>query len=330
MSIETAVVIGTGMMGPGIAATLCLGGIETILVSRTEQGAAAGREKVGQFLLTLDNEGVLPQATSLPTPGDPAVGGTTCQAVLDKLSTSSDLTAAVKQADLVIESTPENLEHKRSLFQLLDSRARETAILASNTSALSITLIAERCSKPERVATTHFWNPPYLIPLVEIVRGERTSESVVETLRLLLVKCRKTPVVVRKDRPGQLGNRLQHALLREAIYIIEQGIASAEDVDQALKNGMALRLPAYGLLEHQDMVGLDLALAVQASVTPDLCSDPVPGALLRELVERGQLGEKTGSGFYDWSRRDPQALIRRRDECVLHLLKLRDRAYSRD
>lgn len=314
--IRKAVVLGTGMMGPGIASTLCAGCVETVLFSRTARGASAGHEKVSQLLRTLADEGLLQRGPSAREPW---------RAILERLSTSTHLTSAVKDADLVIESTPENLEHKRALFQNLDAEAPETAILASNTSALSITLIADRCRRPGRVATTHFWNPPHLIPLVEIVRGEKTSQDVVETLLLLLRQCGKAPVVVKKDRPGQLGNRLQHALVREAIYIIEEGIASAEDVDQALKNGIALRLPAYGLLEHQDMVGLDLALAVQESVTPDLCREPAPGTLLRTLVERGELGAKTGSGLYDWSHRDPQALIRRRDECVLHLLKLINR-----
>ncbi len=315
MIVEKAVVLGTGMMGPGIAATLCAGGIDTVLVSRTLEGVTAGRDKVAGLLRTLDEEGLLHR-----TPREKSWEG-----AYRRLSVSIDLAAAVKDTHLVIESTPENLEFKQALFQLLDAETPETAILASNTSALSITSIAARCRFPERVATAHFWNPPHLIPLVEIVRGEKTAPEVAETLRQLLENCGKAPVVVQKDRPGQLGNRLQHALLREAIYIVEEGIASAEDIDRALKKGMALRLPAYGLLEHQDMVGLDLALAVQESVTPDLCDRPAAGALLRNLVERGELGAKTGKGLYDWSRRDPQALIRQRDECILYLLKLANR-----
>ncbi len=265
---------------------------------------------------TLDEEGLICQAS----------GCMPWEAILQRLSISIDRSSAVKEADLVIESTPENLEFKQGLFQQLDAEAPETAILGSNTSALSVTAIAMRCRLPERVITTHFWNPPHLIPLVEIVRGEKTSSAVAETLRHLLQKCGKAPVIVQKDRPGQLGNRLQHALLREAIYIIEQGIASAGDVDMALKKGMALRLPAYGLLEHQDMVGLDLALAVQESVTPDLCNQPAAGNLLRNLVERGELGVRTGSGLYDWSQRDPESLVRQRDECILNLLKLAQRS----
>ena len=146
------------------------------------------------------------------------------------VSASTDLEAVIKEADLVIESAPENLQLKQELFAQFDAVAKPDAILASNTSSLSITAIAERCTRPERVLTTHFWNPPHLMRLVEIVKGQKTSDDTVTTVRDLLIRCGKLPVVIQKDTPGQLGNRLQFALLREAIHIVEQGIASVEDV----------------------------------------------------------------------------------------------------
>ena len=177
-------------------------------------------------------------------------------------------------------------------------------MLASNTSGLSITAIAAGCSRPQRVLTTHFWNPPHFMPLVEIVKAERTSAEAVEAVRALLAACGKTPVVVKKDRPGQLGNRLQMALVREAAYIISEGIASAEDVDTVARNGFGLRMPAYGILEHQDVVGLDLGLSVVDYVSRDLFNEPRAPEYFRELVRRGDLGAKTGKGFYDWSKAD--------------------------
>jgi 3-hydroxybutyryl-CoA dehydrogenase len=132
---------------------------------------------------------------------------------------------------------------------------------------LSITAIASKCSRPERILTTHFWNPPYLMPLVELVKSRATSESVVEDVRRLLEHCGKVAVVVKKDTPGQLGNRLQMALVREAVNIVQEGIADAESVDLAAKTGFGLRLPVYGILEHQDMVGLDLGSRVLDLVT---------------------------------------------------------------
>ena len=152
-------------------------------------------------------------------------------------------------ADLVVESGPEDLAWKQELFARMDALAAPDAVLASNTSGLSITAIAVRCTRPERVVTTHFWNPPHLMPLVEIVQGDRTSGDVVRENRDLLAGCGKTPVVVKKDRPGQLGNRLQMALLREAANIVAEGIADAEDVDAVARNGFGLRMPAYGIFE---------------------------------------------------------------------------------
>src|SRR5204863_671572 len=180
----------------------------------------------------------------------------------------------VARADLVVESAPENMEFKQNLFAHLDSIAKPNAVLTSNTSGLSITAIAARCTRPERVLTTHFWNPPHLMPLVEIVKGEKTSEAVAEAVRGLLAACGKTPVVVKKDRPGQLGNRLQMALMREAAYIVGEGIADADDVDTVVKNGFGLRMPAYGTLEHMDVTGLDLGLAVVEYVARDLYNEP--------------------------------------------------------
>jgi 3-hydroxybutyryl-CoA dehydrogenase len=178
------------------------------------------------------------------------------------LEASTGLDAAIAGVDLVIESAPEDMALKQRLFERLDRVAPPEAVLASNTSGLSITAIASLCSRPERVLTTHFWNPPHLMPLVEIVKGERTSHEIALAVRDLLARCGKVPVLVKKDRPGQLGNRLQMALVREAAHIIAEGIADVEDVDLAARMGFGLRLPAYGILEHQDVIGLDLGFAV--------------------------------------------------------------------
>jgi 3-hydroxybutyryl-CoA dehydrogenase len=223
----------------------------------------------------------------------------------------------------VIESGPEDMPFKQALFARMDALASPRAVLASNTSGLSITAIAAGCSRPQRVLTTHFWNPPHLMPLVEIVKAERTSAEAVEAVRALLAACGKTPVVVKKDRPGQLGNRLQMALVREAAYIISEGIASAEDVDTVARNGFGLRMPAYGILEHQDVVGLDLGLSVVDYVSRDLFNEPRAPEYFRELVRRGDLGAKTGKGFYDWSIKDAGAVRARRDQFLVAVLRYR-------
>src|SRR6266545_4253464 len=235
---STSAVIGTGMMGPGIALTLALGGLRTTIVSRTPDGAARGLE-------TARSQARLLQANDLVPPAE-------AERALGLLDASTALDDAVAGVDLVVESAPEDMPFKQELFRRMDRVARPGCVLATNTSGLSVTAIAAHCGRPERVVTTHFWNPPHLMPLVEIVLGERTDAAIAEDLRRLLSGCGKVPVVVKKDRPGQLGNRLQMALVREAVNIVAEGIADADAVDTVAKNGFGMRLPAYGILEHQD------------------------------------------------------------------------------
>src|SRR5471030_1448192 len=274
----SAAVIGTGMMGPGIALTLALGGLRTTLLSRTVEGAKLGVEKVRA------------QAGFLA--GNQLIDAAQAAAAVELVTGSMAFDETIGGADLVVESGPEDMAYKRELFARMDALTPR-AVLAANTSGLSITAIASRCGRPERVLTTHFWNPPHLMPLVEVVRGEKTSPQVVEAVRGLLAGCGKTPVVVKKDRPGQLGNRLQMALVREAVNIVAEGIADAEDVDTVAKNGFGLRMPAYGIFEHMDVAGLDLAISVLEYVARDLYNEPRAPEHLRGLVREGK-GITTG------------------------------------
>jgi 3-hydroxybutyryl-CoA dehydrogenase len=203
----------------------------------------------------------------------------------------------------------------------MDSIARPAAALTSNTSGLSITAIQSACANPARVITTHFWNPPHLMPLVEIVKGEHTDPALATALHTLLARCGKVPVIVKKDTPGQLGNRLQMALVREAINIVEQGIADVEDVDLAAKAGFGLRLPVYGIFEHQDAVGLDMGLGIVDYVSSDLYNQPRAPQLMRDKVAQGHIGAKAGRGFYDWSVKSIDDVRARRDAFVLDFLK---------
>jgi len=303
----TAAVVGAGTMGPGIAATLALGGVRARILDLTEERAARGLEKArAQLHLIEENELAAPERV---------------RRALETLQAGTDLEATIAAADLVVESVPEQMTLKQELFARMDVIARPAAVLASNTSGLSITAIASRCQRPERVLTTHFWNPPHLMPLVEVVKGERTSEEVAQAVLKLLTACGKTPVLVRKDRPGQLGNRLHMALLREAVNIVAEGIATAEDVDRALKTGFGLRLPVYGVFEHADLVGLDLTHAVLDYTAPDLYRQPQAPPLLKELLEKGDLGVKSGKGFYDWSKKSAEEVVARRDRFVLEFLR---------
>lgn len=215
---------------------------------------------------------------------------------------------------------------KQNLFQDLDSLCPEETILATNTSVISITEIATKSVKKERIVGTHFWNPPYLIPLVEVIRGKETSSETVDATLDLLKQVGKHPVKVNKDAPGFVGNRLQHALWREAVSIVEHEIADAATVDECVKFGFGLRLPVLGPLENADMVGLDLTLSIHDYILKHLESSPRPSPLLREKVKNGELGFKTGRGFYQWPPDQAKESQKKLENYLLELIEGRKRS----
>lgn len=304
------VAIGTGMMGPGIAVTFALGGLESAIVSRTEEGAVAGLEKARQLLNDLASHSLI---------SEEAAGGAG-----ERIRSTAKLEEVCAEADIIVESAPELMELKQALFARLDALAKPEAVLATNTSGLSVTEIALPCRRQERVMTAHFWNPPHVMPLVELVKGEMTSRALMEEVKALLLRCGKTPVIVEKDRRGQLGNRLQMALWREAVHIVAEGIATAEEVDLAARMGFGLRLPALGIFEHADAVGLDMVAGIMDYVSADLYSEPKAPPLIRRKVNEGRLGVKTGEGFYDWSRKSSEEVRRRRDAFLYRILAERN------
>ncbi len=304
---RNAAVIGTGMMGPGIALTLARGGVRATILSRSVETANQGLAKARAQVKLLAEAGLIPAGKA--------------DNVAGLLAASDDFDAIIGAADLVIESAPEDMAFKQELFARLDTIAPPTAVLTSNTSGLSITAIAARCQRPERVLTTHFWNPPHLMPLVEIVCGERSDRALAEALKALLAECGKKPVVVNKDTPGQLGNRLQMALVREAAHIIESGIADAEAIDEVVRSGFGLRMPVYGLLEHMDIVGLEMATGITEYVSSDLYSERRAPQIMRDKLAKGELGVKTGRGFHDWTKKDAEQIKARRDRFVLDFLQ---------
>lgn len=305
--IRKAVVVGTGLMGPGIAYTYASAGIPVTMYARTPESVEKGLRALKAGVATLVQGDCIPASAG--------------EAVISRVIGTTDLAAAAADADLVTESIVEDLEVKREFFVRLEGLCPERTILTSNTSGLPATMIAAPLKRPENFAVTHFWNPPHLMPLVEVVKGERTSQATMDLLMDLLQFAAKKPVAVLKDTPGQLGNRLFHALIREAIWIVQEGIASAEDVDTAIKNGLGRRFPVYGTLEHQDVVGLDMVLAIQSYMVKALCNETEPARILRDLVASGNLGIKSGRGFYDWSKRDVKTLIKQRDSFLVERLR---------
>lgn len=283
-------VVGAGLMGHGIAQVFALSGWQVSLTDIKADILSAAMANIRTNLNLLADHGILDRDAI-----EPALG---------RVTTTISMVEAAKDADVVIEAVIENLELKQKVFAQLDDICPETAILASNTSVISITEIAVNTVHKERVVGTHFWNPPYLIPLVEVVRGDHTSEATMERTISLLGRVGKHPVRVNRDVPGFVGNRLQHALWREAISIVAHGIADAATVDECVKYGFGLRLPILGPMENADLVGTDLTLAIHDYILKHLEDSPAPSPLLKELVAKGDLGFKSGKGFQTWSADD--------------------------
>ncbi len=211
-------------------------------------------------------------------------------------------------ADAVIESVMEDLRLKQHIFQELDRICQEHTILASNTSTFLPGTLSSATQRPDRVLVTHFFNPPYLLPLVEIVRGKETSGQTITTIYNLLMKTGKSPIIVQKEVAGFIANRLQAALFREAVSIVNNGIASPEDVDMVIKKSFGMRYASAGVFELADIAGLDVALVMASQLFPDPESSPEIPLLIKEKVERGEKGVKTGKGFYSWTQESANAL----------------------
>jgi 3-hydroxybutyryl-CoA dehydrogenase len=241
------------------------------------------------------------------------------EGIFGRIRLTEDLEEAVKDADFVIECIPENMELKQDLFKSLEPLCRKDTIFATNTSVMSITKISEKCTEKSRVVGTHFWNPPYLIPLVEVVKSDYTSDDVMGKTMELLKKAGKHPIKVNKDVPGFVANRLQHALWREAISIVERGIADAATVDEAVKYSFGLRLPKLAPMENADMVGTDLTLSIHSYILKHLENSAEPSPLLKEKVEKGELGFKTGKGFQEWT---PEQVKESNDSLREYLIKV--------
>ncbi len=302
-TIKNITVLGAGMMGPGIAQLFAVRGYNTKIWG-LEKELPRVTESIRSNLRAMADYGIFKYEAI-----EPAIG---------RVSTTSNLEDALSDADFVEEAIVENLEIKQDFFYRMDSLCKETTILATNTSVISPTEIAFKSKHRERIVGTHFWNPPHLIPLVEVVKAKDTSEDTIDRTIALMADIGKKPIRVKKDVPGFLANRLQHALWREAISIVENGIADPEEVDEAIKNSFGLRLPVLGPLENADLAGLDMTYVVHNYVLKHIEDSHFPSPLLKEKVENGALGAKTGRGFQEWSNERSEAL---RKDLAVHLMK---------
>lgn len=280
-------VIGGGLMGHGIAQVFALKGHPVRVFDTSAEVLAGLRGKVAANLADLGLD----------------------VAAAERVEPCATIAETVREADAVFECGPENLAIKRQIFAEVEAAAPRRAILASNTSVMPITGIMAGLQHPERALGTHWWNPPYLVPLVEVIRTAETGQAAMDWMTELLAAAGKTPVTVAKDVPGFVGNRLQHALWREAIAIVQEGICDAETVDTVVKGSFGRRLAVLGPLENADLVGTDLTLAIHQTVLPAIDHTPGPLPYLEQLVADGRLGMKSGEGFRRWSA-EQQAELR--------------------
>ena len=296
-------ICGIGQMGAAAAVAFKRSGYEVLLWGRNPDKLDAAQQTLADLEDWMESHVGPP-----PQPGG---------AILS----SDELHPVDAQADLVMDCIAEEMDQKVDLFQRLAGCRQRGALFITTTSGLSITELGRRGGCAQLLAGTHFWNPPHLMPLVEVIRGDDTPDAVIDCVCELVASIGKIPVRVNRDVPGFIGNRMLHALWREAIALVDAGIASAEDVDRVARLTFGLRLPVMGPLENMDVVGLDLIETIHQYLLADIADNHGPSPCLEDRVAAGHLGVKSGRGFYDWQQRDARTLIEQRDRQIVDQLK---------
>jgi len=306
--INTVAVIGAGVMGSGIAQTFAQAGYAVHLHTRRSATLQAALGRIAR------NQGTMVQAGLLSAPA--------AREALGRIRPTTDMAEAVRACQFVSESVPEDLAMKREVFAALDRQAPREALLTTDTSGLSVSAIAAATTRPEVVVGFHWMNPPHLMPPVEVIRGEGTADAAMDLACALAVRIGRVPIRVEKDVPGFLWNRLQLALVREALHVVEQGIAGPEAVDQAITAGLGLRWAAVGPLRLMDLGGLGTFHAIADYLYRDLSATAGPQQILADKVATGDTGLRAGRGFYEYPPESADGAIAARDAKLFELLKL--------
>ena len=285
MTIKNVVVIGAGMMGNGLAQVFAANP-ELNVILRTRKLQEDRYQQIEKNLDIMIARGAMTQAEK--------------ETIISRIQFETDLKTACADADFIIECAPEVMETKQDLFAELEAYTRDDCIYATNTSVMSVTEIAAKCKHKDRVVGAHFWNPGHLIPLVEVVQTEYTNPVYIEATMKLMEDCGKKPILCKKDVPGFVANRLQHALWREAFYMVQEGIADPATVDDACKYGPGLRWPVLGPMENSDMVSIQLSYNIHDYILKFLADNHEPSHCLKDMLDRGDNGFKTGKGWQEW------------------------------
>jgi 3-hydroxybutyryl-CoA dehydrogenase len=294
-------VVGTGLMGSGIAAVFAAAGRTVFLFDKDPKRLDEAAKKIVEIYEEMRGAGLTALSQT---------------EILSQIRPVSEL-ADLGRAEFIIEAVPEVLEIKQALYRELERMVEKGVIVASNTSGFMPSRLSEFLAQPDRFIVAHFWNPPHAIPLVEVVPSPRTSPVVVERTLTLLRASRAEPVLVEKEIPGFIGNRLQYAILREALAIVRSGAASPEGVDTVMKASLGRRYATVGPLETADLGGLDTFLTIASHLMPQLAKDEDVLELMRTRVEAGKTGLRSGEGFYPWPPERAQEVIKRRNADLL-------------
>lgn len=303
-TIRNVTIIGAGTMGHSLAQVFAQGGYPVWVQDIKEEILSKAKKMIAANLETLVELNLLEQGQQAP--------------ILDRIRTTIKLEEAGKNADLVIEAIIEDARAKKELFKALDQICPPPTILASNTSYMDIFQFVET-NRPKKVLITHWFAPPHIVPLVEIVRGPKTAAETVEVVKALLIQMGKKPIVLTKFLPGFIANRLQSALGREVMFLLDNGYATAEDIDEATKASFGLRIPILGLVKRMDFGGLDL---IQKTLSNRLYESPpniTNSPSIDRLIAEGKMGVKSGSGFYDYGGRPTEEIMKERDRKLIRL-----------